>query len=174
MQLTIQTSFSKILVIALALLSCTTFYAQKEINKPAPFVRVYDFNGEKISKGRISGITDTSLVVSRGEKPVSIELGKIGFIKTKRSVGNNILYGAAIGAGTGAILGVSSGDTEGGFFSYSKEEGAAIYGVLFMPIGAAIGAITILFKNSNTYPIDGEPTNWKAFREAMDEQSQLP
>ncbi len=166
MQLTIQTSFSKILVIALALLSCTTFYAQKEINKPAPFVRVYDFNGEKISKGRISGITDTSLVVSRGEKPVSIELGKIGFIKTKRSVGNNILYGAAIGAGTGAILGLASGG-ENEF--WGKGDGAAGFGLLLMPVGSGIGAITAIFKKPKTFTIEGKPSSLKSFQEAMGE-----
>ena len=174
MLLLFQNSSPKILVLTLALLSSITFYAQKEKNKAAPFIRVYDQDGKKISKGRIVSVTDTSLITGPREKPVTIDVSKIGFIKTKRSAGNNILWGTAIGAGTGALLGVSSGDTEGGFFSYSKEEGAAIYGVLMMPIGAAIGAITILFKNSNTYPIDGEPTKWKAFREAMDEQSQLP
>jgi hypothetical protein len=171
MLLTIQTSFPKILVLALAILTCTTFHAQKEINKPAPFVRVYALNGEKISKGRISGITDTSLMVSRGEKPVNIELGKIGFIKTKRSAGNNILYGAAIGAGTGAIFGLATGGEDE---FYGKGEGAAGIGLYLMAVGSGIGAITAGFKNPKTFSIDGDTVKWKAFREAMGEQNPLP
>ncbi len=161
-----QNSSPKILVLTLALLSCTTFYAQKEINKPAPFVRVYDFNGEKISKGRISRITDTSLVVSRGDKTVNIELQKIDFIKTKRSAGNNILWGAAIGAGTGAILGLASGGEDEW---WGKGEGAGGFGLFFGAVGAGIGAITAVFKKSNTFSIEGDISKWEAFKEAMSE-----
>jgi hypothetical protein len=159
----------KFLVFTLTLISCSILYAQETKNKEAPFVRVYDLNGKKISKGRIASLTNTSLVVGPREKPVNIEVTRIGFIKTKRSAGNNILWGAAIGAGTGVILGVSSGDTGGGFFSYSKEEGGAAYGIGMMSIGAAIGAITILFKKPLTFPIDGDLSKWKAFKEAMGE-----
>ena len=97
--------------ITLALISSSILYAQETKNKAAPFVRVYDRNGEKISKGRIVSVTDTSLITGPREKPVNIGVSKIGFIKTKRSVGNNVLWGAAIGTGFGAILGVASGDT---------------------------------------------------------------
>ncbi|WP_019668864.1 hypothetical protein [Eudoraea adriatica] len=171
MLLTIQTSFPKILLVGLTLLSCTTFYAQKEINKPAPFVRVYDLNGKKTSKGRIIEITDSSLVVSRGEKPVSIELGKIGFIKTKRSAGNNILWGAGIGVSTGLIAGAIEGESEGYFgTTIPAEENIITAAIVMMPFGAAIGAITVLFKKSNTYPIAGDPTIWQAFKKAMQEE----
>jgi hypothetical protein len=166
MLLSIHNSSPKILLVGLALLLCTTFYAQKEINKPAPFVRVYALNGEKISKGRISSITDTSLVVSRGEKPVNIETSRIGFIKTKRSVGNNILYGAAIGAGTGAILGLASG---GENEWWGKGEGAGGFGLILGAMGAGAGAITAVFKKTKTFSIEGKLSNLKAFEEAISE-----
>ncbi|WP_297696077.1 hypothetical protein [uncultured Eudoraea sp.] len=166
MLLSIHNSSPKILVLALALLSCTTFHAQKEKNKAAPFIRVYDLQGTKISKGRIARITDSSLVVSRGEKPVNLELSKIGFIKTKRSVGNNILYGAAIGAGTGAILGLASG---GENEWWGKGEGAGGFGLILGAMGAGAGAITAIFKKTKTFSIEGKHSNLKAFQEAMDE-----
>lgn len=175
MLISIQTSFPKILVLALAILTCTTFYAQKEKNKAAPFVRVYDLNGKKISKGRISRITDSSLVVSRGEKTINIELRNIGFIKTKRSAGNNILWGAGIGASTGLIAGAIEGESEGYFGTTIPAEQNIISAMLVMTtFGTAVGAITILFKKSKTFPIDGDTIKWKAFREAMGEQSPLP
>ncbi|WP_297798121.1 hypothetical protein [uncultured Eudoraea sp.] len=163
----IQTNVPKILVLALTILSCTAFYAQKEKNKAAPFVRVYNLNGEKISKGRITEITDSSLVVRRGEKTISIELRKIGLIKTKRSEGNNVLIGAAIGTGTGAILGLASGG-ENEF--WGKGAGAGVFGLFFGAVGAGIGGITIIFKKSNTYPIMGDPTIWQAFKKAIREE----
>jgi len=153
--------------ITLALISSSILYAQETKNKAAPFVRVYDLNGKKISKGRIVSVTDTSLITGPREKPVNIGVSKIGFIKTKRSVGNNILWGAAIGTGFGAILGVASGDTGGGFFAYSKEEGAGGFGLIFGVMGAGIGGITAIFKKSNTYPIDGESIKWKAFKDDL-------
>lgn len=155
--------------IILAFISCSILSAQEIKNKRAPFVRIYDLNGIKISKGRIAILTDTSIVAGPREKPVTIEVSRIGFIKTKRSAGNNVIWGAAIGLGTGAILGVASGDTEGGFFSYSKEEGTVLYGIPMMTIGAAIGAITILFKKSKAYEIDGDGSKWNAFKTAMSE-----
>ncbi|MBT8182922.1 MAG: hypothetical protein KJO53_15180 [Eudoraea sp.] len=166
MLLSIHNSSPKILVLALALLSCMTFYAQKEKNKTAPFIRVYDLHGTKISKGRIARITDTSLVVSRGEKPFNLELSKIGFIKTKRSAGNNILYGASIGAGTGAILGLALGGEDE---FWGKGEAAGGAGLFMGVVGAGVGAITAIFKKPKTFSIEGKHSNLKAFQEAMDE-----
>jgi hypothetical protein len=150
--------------ITLALISSSILYAQETKNKAAPFVRVYDRNGEKISKGRIVSVTDTSLITGPREKPVNIGVSKIGFIKTKRSVGNNVLWGAAIGAGTGAILGLASGG-EGEY--WGKGEGAAGFGLIFGVMGAGIGGITAIFKKSNTYPIDGESIKWRAFKDDL-------
>lgn len=156
----------KFLFFTLVLISCSLLYAQETKNKATAFIRVYNLNGEKIAKGRVSRITDTSLVVSRKEKPINIELSKIGFIKTKRSVGNNILYGAAIGAGTGAILGLASGG-ESEF--WGKGEGAGGFGLIFGAMGAGAGAITAIFKKTKTFSIDGKPSNLKTFKEAMGE-----
>jgi len=165
----------KLLLFALALISCSTFYAQETKKKAAPFVRVYDLNGIKISKGRIDSLTDTSLVVESSEKITTIEVNRIGYIKTKRSAGNNILWGAGIGASTGLIAGAIEGESEGIFGSTVPVEENIIMGtIVLMPVGAAIGAITAITKNSDNYYINGDTTKWKAFRVTMEEQSQLP
>jgi hypothetical protein len=160
----------KFLFFTLVLISCSVLYAQETKSKAAPFVRVYDQDGKKISKGRIASVTDTSLITGPREKPVTIKVSRIGLIKTKRSAGHNIFLGATIGAGTGAILGLATGDD--GWFSQGETTGMA--GVLFGIMGTGVGAISATFKKSDTYHIDGESIKWKAFREAMDEQSQLP
>ncbi|MGB5783586.1 MAG: hypothetical protein WBM42_17060, partial [Eudoraea sp.] len=107
--------YLKIPILILALLSCSTFYAQKEKNKAAPFIRIYDLSGKKIAKGRIASLTDTSLVAGPREKPLTIEVSSIGSIKTKRSAGNNILWGAGIGLSTGLIAGAIEGESKGYF-----------------------------------------------------------
>lgn len=154
----------KFLFFTLVLISCSILYAQETKSKKVPFVRVYDLNGKKISKGRIASLTDTSLVVGSKEKPVNIDVSRIGFIKTKRSAGNNILWGAAIGAGTGAILGLASGG-ENEF--WGQGEGAGGFGLILGVMGAGTGAITAIFKKSETYAIDGDLSKWKTFKEAI-------
>ena len=49
-------------------------------------------------------------------------------------------------------------DLEGEKIGKSRGEGAA---------GAAIGGITILFKNSKSYEINGDMEKWKAFKEMI-------
>ena len=156
----------KLLLFALALISCSTFYAQETKKKAAPFVRVYDLNGIKISKGRIDSLTDTSLVVESSEKITTIEVNRIGYIKTKRSAGNNILWGAAIGTGFGAISGFATG---GENEWWGQGEGAAGFGIIFGAMGSGIGAITAIFKNSKTFPIDGDVSKWNTFKKAINE-----
>src|SRR4051794_31973998 len=95
-------------------LSCSVC-AQKSI-----FVRVYDFAGEKINTGHLLAVTDTSLQL-KGE-PVDIPVRNIGFIKTKRSAGNNVLVGSVIGAFTGAVVGAVTGDPDPGFMKYTPGE----------------------------------------------------
>ncbi len=51
------------------------------------------------------------------------------------------LIGAAIGAGIGIITGYASGDDEPGWFSFTKEEKAAVLGVGFAIPGVIIGGI---------------------------------
>jgi hypothetical protein len=155
----------KSLIPFLALLAFSTFYAQKEKNKAATFIRVYDLNGIKIAKGRIASLTDTSLVTGPREKPVTIEVSRIGLIKTKRSAGHSIFMGAVIGAGTGAILGLATGGEDE---FWGQGDGAAGFGLILGTMGSGIGAITAIFKKSDTYDIKGDSTKWKAFREVID------
>ena len=62
------------------------------------FVRIYDLHAKKIYKGVIHMVTDTSVQLVAKQTPIEISVRRIGFIKTKRSPGNNILLGSIIGA----------------------------------------------------------------------------
>ncbi|MFQ3174464.1 MAG: hypothetical protein ACI8W0_001583 [Flavobacterium sp.] len=157
----------KNLFFAIALLLSITVSAQEGAEKANVFVRVYDLKGEKISKGNILSISDTLLQLKGKREPIKIAAGSIGFIKTKHSVGNNILIGAVSGGTFMAIIGAASADPDDFILGYTAAEGAALGVFLGAPIGAAIGGFTVLFKNSRSYAINGDELKLKEFKETI-------
>ena len=149
----------KILAFLFTILIAHNLEAQKSI-----FIRVYDLKGVKIARGHVLSATDTSVQLIR--EPTSILVRDIGSIRTKHSSGNNILIGSAIGASTMAIIGVVSANPDE-FLGYTAGEGALGGLIVGVPIGATIGALTIPFKNSKHYLINGDPEKWKAFRSTI-------
>lgn len=127
------------------------------------FVRVYNLTGQKIYRGNVLMVTDTSLQLKGKPETIIIPVRKIGSIKTKRSPGNNILIGSLAGAAAGAAMGIATADPDE-LFGYTSGEGAGAGILLGAPVGAAVGGLTALFKNSNTYLIEGDVTKWKAFQ----------
>lgn len=142
-------------------------YAQQNNDLEKIFVRIYDMKGRKIATGKILSVTDDGIGLKAKKKPVNIALSDIGRIKTKRSGGHNVLMGAGVGALTGIALGVVSSDPDAGFLSYSAGDGAVGGGIMLGTAGAAIGGITVLFKKSKTYTIEGDAVKWEEFRTAI-------
>src|SRR4051812_24827472 len=132
----------KILTLVFLVLLSHNIYSQKSI-----FVRVYDLTGKKVNKGHLLTITDTSLQV-KGKSFVDIPVRSIGSIKTKHLVGNNLLVGSTIGVFSMAIIGAASAEPDAEILGYTAGEGAAAGALIGLPIGAAIGGLTILFQNS--------------------------
>jgi len=156
----------KNLIFAITLILSINVCAQNGFENTYVFVRVYDLQGKKIGKGKIFSISETSLQLNRKGESVKIPVSSIGFIKTKHSEGNNVLVGAVIGATTMGIFGATIAEP-GLLFGFSASEGAAGGVVLGGIAGAAIGGITILFKNSKSYEINGDKAKWKAFKEMI-------
>ena len=159
----------KKLIFAITLILSFTMYAQDVFKKDSYFVRVYDLHGKKIGKGRISSITDTILHLSRNEEPLKIPVSSIGSIKTDRSAGHNVLIGAVTGATAMAVVGVASSDRDPRWIEWSAGEGAAAGAILGGLGGAAVGGVTVLFKNSksNEIKINGDELKLKAFKEVI-------
>ena len=147
----------KILAFLFTILVAHDLQAQKSI-----FIRVYDLKGHKIARGHVLSVTDTSLQLVK--EATRILVGNIGSIRTKHSAGNNMLVGSIIGTTTFAVLGAINGDTE------TTAEGAAYWGLAGLPIGALFGALTIPFKNSKHYLINGDPETWKVLRSILQGQ----
>jgi hypothetical protein len=154
----------KLIMILLILVLSTNIYAQKETKMSGMFVRIYSLDGKKINKGHIIFLNDTLLELKKNNKHVKLNVLDIGSIKTKRSAGNNILIGAAVGASSMAIIGAS--DSNGWF---TTSETAALYGIIIgLPAGVVIGGISALAKNSKTYIINGDPLKWKIFKQMIE------
>ena len=157
----------KILIFAITLILSINVCAQNGFENTNVFVRVYNLQGKKIGKGKILSISETSLQLNRKGESGKIPVSNIGFIKTKRSEGSNVLVGAAIGATTIGIFGAVAAEPDVIILPITAGEGAAIGVVLGGIAGAAIGGITILFKNSKSYEINGDKAKWKAFKEMI-------
>ncbi|TRO64508.1 hypothetical protein [Christiangramia sabulilitoris] len=141
--------------------------AQTSFDKPKIFVRVYDMQGNKIGKGKISAISENSLQLSRHKKTADFPLSNIGQIRTKRSIGNNFATGAMIGAVAVGILGAVFAEPDSGWFSYTAGEGAGAGIIAGGILGAGVGGLSIVFKNAKSYRINANPEQWKVFMEAM-------
>ena len=152
---TITHQWKGILLLFLLLFSLSS-YAQDNTQNVEEFVRVYNLEGKKIGKGKISFINDTIIRINKAGRNESIEIKDIGLIKTKRSAGHNVLIGSSIGGTLLAIMGGASADPDAWVLGYSTEEGV-LGGALIGGVGgAAVGGITALFKDSNTYIINGD------------------
>ena len=157
----------KILAFAIVLIFSIRAYAQKEAKTHNVFLRVYNLEGKKISKGSIVFMNDSLLGLKNSSDKVKISMKDIGFIKTKRSAGNNVLIGAASGATLGVIMGVSTADPDAWILGYTAGEGAAVFGSIGALGGGAIGGLTSLIKKSETYIINGSEVNWNSFQKLI-------
>ena len=158
------------LVLGIAMLLNISLFAQYGGEKNTMFVRVYNLEGRKIDKGRVLAATDTTLQLEGKNGLVDIDIRTIGLIKTKRSEGNNVLIGSLVGLTTLAILGAAQGGSDEWFSSTDLAVGGGVVGAV---IGAGTGAITIPFKNSKSYIINGDTLKWKKFQEMIRDKYKL-
>ncbi len=149
----------KILSLALFIAFSCSVWAQKTI-----FIRVYNLSGKKINKGHLLSVTDSTLLLEGKNSSLIIPVTSIGFIKTNRSAGNNLLIGSLAGGATLAIAGAVSSNPDKTILSFTPAQGAATGAAIGLPVGAMIGALDMLFKHSKKYLINGDTIKWKLFQ----------
>jgi RNase P/RNase MRP subunit p29 len=142
----------KYLLFTVALFLCVNITAQELPKKSKIFVRVYNNQGKKIAKGKILKITDSTLVLKKGSKSITVPSSEISYIKTKKTKGHSVLMGALPGV---ALLIIS-------------DDGYAAAGSIFLTfVGTSAGFIASLFKKSTTYSFTGDIAKWKGFKKDM-------
>jgi hypothetical protein len=144
------------LSLLIVLCICFSAYAQK-----AEFVRVYDLNGKKTHAGKLYAVTD-STVQLKGDTGVIIPISSIGFIKTKRAAGNNVLVGSVVGGVVTAILGAATADPNNEILGWTVEEGILLGLITGGMNGAGVGALTALAKKPQTLIVNGDIAKWSA------------
>jgi len=152
-------------MIVLLVLCAQIVVAQNKI-----FVQVYNLDGKLIKSGKVVSVNDTVLVIKKSAKNVELNVQNIGVIKAKKSKGNNVTKGAAIGAFLGAGFGLAVSNPDSWVFGFSKGEGALLFGAVGAVSGAGIGGITMAFKKTETYTINGDLKNWQVFKETIEKQ----
>ena len=91
-------------------------------------------------KGKLSGVSDTSLSLRVKDKVVDLKRPDILSVyqSVKKSAGKSTLIGLGVGAAAGAVIGAVGGDGDDGWVFISKKQAAAGLSVL----GAGVGAMT--------------------------------
>jgi len=153
-------------LIKIALLIIFILLAFNAQSQSSVFVRVYDMNGNKIARGNIVEVTDSSLQLEKSTTIIFVK--NIGYLKTKHSFGHNILVSSAISGGIFALVLAAGSSDKNGFLSYTLSEGLFVGFVAGAIYGPIIGGITAIFKNVTTFPINGSDTNWKEFHQYFD------
>ncbi|MFC4723393.1 hypothetical protein ACFO5O_13745 [Geojedonia litorea] len=161
----------KTILLLITLMISATYHGQTETKNKRSFVRVYNLEGNKINKGNVLAVNDTLLLLQKGKRSVKIAASDIGFIKTKRSAGHNVLMGAAIGVTAVSIISVASINPDDGFIFNPTPDNfgeAMIAGIVGGGIlGSTVGVLTIPFKKTETIVINGDDQQWKVFQEIM-------
>ncbi len=130
----------KLIIVFLTLIFTKANFSQNH-NKPTNlFIRVYDFDGEKFAQGKIISVSDSLLQLKKNSRLISINPKDIGMIKTKRSIGNNMIIGSTIGGLAGVLTGVQIGKNENPYEIYGIiEEENTTFNAMF---GLFAGAFT--------------------------------
>ncbi len=127
------------------------------------FLRLYDREGKKFEKGHLRLASDTLLVLYRRGEQISVPLSEIGFIRTKRSMGHNILVGTSL-VTTFMIIGFVSTAPGGGFIGWDAGTGVLFGIVAGIFYGPPISALSLIFKKVSMYIINGDIEQWEKFK----------
>ncbi len=152
-------------------LICFGLQAQNKSSSKEPFIRIYNLEGQKVLKGRVVNVTNSTITVIRGNEKREMNVSEVGFIRTKHSVGHNVLIGASAASAIAAVTFAAEADPDAWIFGYTAGEGILAGFILGAPVGGGIGALTALFKKSREYEINGESTKWMEIMPLFQEQS---
>jgi len=151
-------------LLLILVLLCTAAHAQKRT-----FLRFYSMTGNKFNKGYFYGTTDSSILIYKNSDVKEIAATSIGYIKTRRSWGHNILLGALSVGVTGSIIGLATSKGSPDDWFYIAPAEAALDGLIIGgTAGIATGALISAFTKSTTFIINGTAEQWRLQRKTID------
>lgn len=156
----------KVFLLFLFILSGFNMNSQNQVQLERTFVRLFDLQDNKIGKGRLNYAWGDTLYVMHKNKNEKYLYSHLGKIKTKRSGGHNVAIGAASGAVIGVIVGagMEAAEDEDSWDLFPSSAVLSGSGLFFGAIGAGIGGVTALIKNSKTIYLNGGIEEWESFK----------
>jgi hypothetical protein len=154
----------KTTALILALLISVSSVAQVLHSEDQKFVRVFDLNGNKVLKGHLNSVSDSTLTLKFRNELKSMAVTDVGVIKYKRAIGNSVLIGTLVAGGTMAVVGAATAEPDAMFFGYTAGEGAAMGFITGAPVGAAVGGILGLLRKEKYVHINGDVKAWMTFK----------
>lgn len=162
---------TKTLILILTILVCSVSFSQK-----GHFIRVFDNNKNKIAKGQLLSVTDSSILISQSntKQIMQISFSEIGYIRLRHSAGHAMLMTSlAVGAISGIIAAATAHNSsnQSVFLSeYSAPEGFILFGalvpILTSPFEIMIGTAASLTVRKIS-PINGDFNNWQIARNKL-------
>lgn len=145
------------------------------------FLRLYNISGNKFQKGHFAGSTDSSIYIHKDSGKMEISVLKIGYIKTRRSLGHNILLSATPAAVGFGVLGLATGEAREttdndvtlpgvlhDLTTFTPEEGLAAGLILGGLAGTATGSLITVLTKRTTFSIGGDIATWQSQKKIID------
>jgi len=124
-----------------------------------------------IIKGELIAVRSSSLLddsLNSSENSVDIrEVSSITIIN-KSHFWSGLGVGLAIGAGSGALIGLAAGDDRAGWFRFTAGEKATVLGIAFGVIGGVLGGIGGALEGADQTIKISEPRNPKDVTKLLD------
>ncbi|HEX6192346.1 MAG TPA: hypothetical protein VFZ42_08275 [Chitinophagaceae bacterium] len=147
----------------LTIVYCTNVFSQKNT-----FIRVFSDDGNKIVRGHLQHVTDTSVfVMTAGKKMIEIPVSKIHLLKLRRSFGHTVLITTLIAGGTLAIAGAATADPDAWIFGYSVAEGIAAGLATGVVTGVVAGSLIAGTRNRPVFKIYKNQENWQRVKDVL-------
>lgn len=131
------------------------------------FVRIFNNRNQKINKGLLVSMSDTSVTVQRGSKTIEVPVSEIGSIKLRRSPGHTIFVTAVTVAIAFGILGAATADPDAWVLGYTAAEGAASGLLGGGLVGGALGAIIAFSRTRPIFHVNNDPAEWMKVKELL-------
>ena len=131
------------------------------------FVRVFDSNNQKILKGKLIYVTDSSIVVSTMTQIVELHASEIELIKTNRSLGHYMLLSALIFFIAGFSSNLIANHPESQLFLGNSFERSGIDALAAAVPGALVGFAIKEAKPPSFIVVNRDFNRWRKVNQSL-------